>query len=504
MEAHSGRNKRTRHLLWFTLASLLIPFMVYSVFIEPNMIFVTTISIDSDNLSHVLGDKKVVHISDLHIASIGYRERKLIKMLNEIRPDILFITGDLLIEGKDYRACIEVLKRINRPRYGIWVTLGNTDRQEDDEQNKRIERFILEMGELGISVLENEGKLLELTASGDHLYILGVEGAHLSRSKLKWLFRDIPSGSPVMIISHYPDIFAEQSDALVVNLEETEDAGVSGWGWQDNSFTDHDSGIIRFEKDGIHTLRVQRREDGVSIEQICLVAEPNNDYNKIQSRTFNRNRADMYDAVNPFSHDMIIIKAKDILRSRMFGSWKKVQDPTADFNPVISDMPDSEVKYNTPSIEPKDYFETEFYAKGRVNYHVWVRMKAQEDLYSNDSIYVQFSDSIGELGNPVYRTGEFAMKNKFENVDLILAGHTHGGQMRIPFIGIPDIVPFHDVVYDKGLFEGQGTRMYVNRGIGTSIVPARFFCPPEITVLQFTKKYDNDTSERDEILPGSM
>jgi predicted MPP superfamily phosphohydrolase len=40
-----------------------------------------------------------------------------------------------------------------------------------------------------------------------------------------------------------------------------------------------------------------------------------------------------------------------------------------------------------------------------------------------------------------------------------------------------------------GLFNKQGTTMYVNRGIGTTILPIRFFCSPEITIFRFTEKH---------------
>ena len=66
-------------------------------------------------------------------------------------------------------------------------------------------------------------------------------------------------------------------------------------------------------------------------------------------------------------------------------------------------------------------------------------------------------------------------------VDLILAGHTHGGQVRIPFYGplwVPLPKKYKKYVY--GLFQFERTVMFVTRGIGTSFFPIRFNCPPEI------------------------
>jgi uncharacterized protein len=68
------------------------------------------------------------------------------------------------------------------------------------------------------------------------------------------------------------------------------------------------------------------------------------------------------------------------------------------------------------------------------------------------------------------------------NVDLMLSGHTHGGQVRIPFLP-PFHLPEYGQNYLEGLFRLGPTQLYVNRGIGAVGLPFRFRCPPEITVL---------------------
>jgi hypothetical protein len=67
--------------------------------------------------------------------------------------------------------------------------------------------------------------------------------------------------------------------------------------------------------------------------------------------------------------------------------------------------------------------------------------------------------------------------------DLILAGHSHGGQVRIPCFG-PLIVPSMVDEYDLGLFHTPAGPLYVNPGIGWYPVPIRFNCRPEITVIE--------------------
>jgi len=69
------------------------------------------------------------------------------------------------------------------------------------------------------------------------------------------------------------------------------------------------------------------------------------------------------------------------------------------------------------------------------------------------------------------------------NFDLILAGHSHGGQIRLPFYG-PLIIPTGVGNYDLGHFNTRFGPLYVNSGVGTlSTIPVRWNCPPEITVV---------------------
>ncbi len=65
-------------------------------------------------------------------------------------------------------------------------------------------------------------------------------------------------------------------------------------------------------------------------------------------------------------------------------------------------------------------------------------------------------------------------------VDVMLSGHSHGGQIRLPFLG-PLVLPPMGVKYVAGLFRFNAMQLYVNRGIGTVGVPFRLNCPPELT-----------------------
>jgi len=88
-----------------------------------------------------------------------------------------------------------------------------------------------------------------------------------------------------------------------------------------------------------------------------------------------------------------------------------------------------------------------------------------------DSLRVLLSHSPDQI--------RWAQRRRF---DLMLAGHTHGGQIRVPFVG-PLVCPsIYGVRYSAGMFYEQPTAMHVSRGI-SGLHPIRYNCSPEITAL---------------------
>ena len=67
--------------------------------------------------------------------------------------------------------------------------------------------------------------------------------------------------------------------------------------------------------------------------------------------------------------------------------------------------------------------------------------------------------------------------------DLIPAGHAHGGQVRLPFVGSL-IVPFGVNGYQKGMYSTRAGPLHVSSGLGTFLLPVRFNCRPEITLIE--------------------
>lgn len=109
------------------------------------------------------------------------------------------------------------------------------------------------------------------------------------------------------------------------------------------------------------------------------------------------------------------------------------------------------------------------------NYAEAVMHRNLDILTDNDDTYTLLLSHRPEL-LPVYC--EY-------NVDLVLSGHAHGGQFRLPFLGgviAPDQGLFPE--FDSEIYTAGKTNMIVSRGIGNSIIPLRFNNRPEVIVVE--------------------
>lgn len=82
---------------------------------------------------------------------------------------------------------------------------------------------------------------------------------------------------------------------------------------------------------------------------------------------------------------------------------------------------------------------------------------------------------------------DIVLEAKKENIPLVLSGHTHAGQIRLPWIG--SIIGLPDKLgrkYDKGLFRFNGTQLFITSGVGEIGARARLFNPPKIDVLEIS------------------
>ena len=87
------------------------------------------------------------------------------------------------------------------------------------------------------------------------------------------------------------------------------------------------------------------------------------------------------------------------------GAWQVESDSTAAGGAKIRNPNLSAVKVTTASPNPDSYFEMTFYAEAGRAYHLWIRGKADNNNWANDSVFVQFNDSLTSTGTPAWQIG---------------------------------------------------------------------------------------------------
>ena len=118
----------------------------------------------------------------------------------------------------------------------------------------------------------------------------------------------------------------------------------------------------------------------------------------------------------------------------------------------------------------------------------------QDPSFEADHWRVMEADVVEKYLNPLSQESGFSLllshRPEFMElyarygIDLVLCGHVHGGQFRLPFLGGifgPGQGFFPE--YDGGLYEKADTQMIVSRGIGNSIIPLRFNNRPEVALI---------------------
>ena len=100
--------------------------VLYGIFIEPYQVEIHHVRIENARWAKVLEGKIVVHLSDLHISKLGKKEQKVLKILEEIEPDFVFLTGDYIRWNGDNDAALAFLSRL-KARVGVWAVMGDYD-----------------------------------------------------------------------------------------------------------------------------------------------------------------------------------------------------------------------------------------------------------------------------------------------------------------------------------------------------------------------------------------
>jgi len=99
---------------------------IYGFLLEPIQFRVNHVQIPYPQMRDILKNKTVVQISDLHLTGNRSLEDKILSVLDSLKPDFIFLTGDYVQWDGDYEVALDLLSRM-KARVGVWAVMGDYD-----------------------------------------------------------------------------------------------------------------------------------------------------------------------------------------------------------------------------------------------------------------------------------------------------------------------------------------------------------------------------------------
>jgi len=205
------------------------------------------------------------------------------------------------------------------------------------------------------------------------------------------------------------------TSATTVTIEDCTSCGLMNWGWNDNLSNSVAGALgpdIYFATSGEHTIRVLMREDGLSIDQIVLSkglylasapgATKDDGTLLAEAGGTTTSSPPVGDNPDPNATRVVLHTAS----ATVVGTgWQLVADATA-ASGTAAVLPDAgRAKVTAPLAAPSTYIEIEFHAYANTPYHLWLRGRALNNAATNDSVHVQFTDSVNASYAPQWRIG---------------------------------------------------------------------------------------------------
>ncbi len=196
-------------LFAFELGALLLG--VYALFIEPNLLRVTRLSLPEPRL---LSDRplRIVHLTDMHVKRTGFRERRLPEIVDSLNPDLIVLTGDYLYyDTYDDPLTIQdthaLLSQLHAP-YGVFAVSGTPPRHSPDALAPLFE---------GLDIVFLNDQIHRLQLEIGDLYLVGLSnlGGQRDQIMLSQLMSQVPSTAYSLLLYHTPDILVAASEANV-------------------------------------------------------------------------------------------------------------------------------------------------------------------------------------------------------------------------------------------------------------------------------------------------
>ncbi|MDD3625711.1 MAG: metallophosphoesterase [bacterium] len=195
------KKKLLKTIIIFALCFIL--FITYIFLIEPNRLEKTYLIIETDRFPENSPPIKIIHLTDFHIDKIGWREKRVLKILASEEPDLIFLSGDYLNRKDKLKELTEYIRSISDIA-PIYFTLGNWDTLATQEA-------VIKGG--GVSVFEKKLKVHPVPGNNFEFNIFSIKynwayiGESNEKRRLDELLKDLDKEYFTIFLAHTPDHF---------------------------------------------------------------------------------------------------------------------------------------------------------------------------------------------------------------------------------------------------------------------------------------------------------
>lgn len=465
-------------------------------FFEPNNPKVEEVLIRSPKIGQQFVGTSIVQISDLHLKRLAPLHYKVAKKVNDLGPDYIFITGDffslrdalgldepqeLELELNDIIAFLKLLE----PKKGLYLVRGNNDFTIYKERSNI---FLERLEEEGFTCLSNKRVLLG--AGRDSILLAGVDFSEFDQEDVvnfRVSAADHAFEAAFSDNNSYSHFFKGDNTSPWRNYTYSgRMKNSSADGYVGVTFYSHlDKGMDRFYRLRHSSVypAFYLSPHGTTLSGDSLstgvVAEPDIWYSfkirvttlaggtKIQAKVWPLQEQE------PSAWQAETVDRSDTrITDGTIGLWSAKQGER-----LFDDLLVVDAEGDTLLQEDFDHYPDGADPYGWLDFDRGLEAIPMLKAGVPDSLF-----SILLAHSP-----DYAVPAAASGFDLVLSGHTHGGQVRLPLLGAPLVHITLGQKFVQGLNQIGSTMVYTNRGLGTVWQPVRFLCRPEITLLHLVR-----------------
>lgn len=190
------------------IVAIVLSGIVAKAYYDTNSIEVLKYQIRGSSLGEVLNGEKVAFLTDLHIKNINLREKKVLEILKEEKPDLIFLGGDFINFGDSFKSVISFFQGLKAAQ-GIYGVMGNTEYSHQNAScilcHKERSKHLKENP--NPRILRNSG--IHLKLNGKILNIIGLDDPVTKKGDFKKIIQGLNSEHPSILLAHSPEVFKE-------------------------------------------------------------------------------------------------------------------------------------------------------------------------------------------------------------------------------------------------------------------------------------------------------